>query len=99
MSYSVHKTPHELAEERMVLAEEFSRYSGALADLIKAQADYFNLHRVDHKSDTALQRAFDVTPEGTQMTIVKLKLKSIQVTLSSIKTLLETLTNESRGLY
>ncbi|MTV44827.1 hypothetical protein, partial [Streptococcus pneumoniae] len=60
------KTPHEISEERITLAEEYSRYSGELAKLIKAQAEYFNKNREYHKSDTAVERAFDVTDDGVK---------------------------------
>lgn len=93
------KTPHELAQERMELSEQYSKYSGALADLIKTQAEYFIANREKHKSDTACQRAFEITPEGVQITIVKLKLKSLEKQMSAIKTMLDTLTEEARGLY
>lgn len=45
------KTPHQIAEDRMAMAEEYSRYSGEFAKLIKVQADYFVLNRESHKSD------------------------------------------------
>lgn len=101
------KNPHELAEERISLAEEYSRYSGELAKLIKFQADYFNENRNKYlnpdtplfKSDTACQRSFDATAEGVQMTIVKLKLKSIEKTLSATATMLRLLENEAKNLY
>ena len=93
------KTPHQLAEERLELSQQYSMYSGELAQLIKAEAEYYNANRANFKSDTAVKRAFEVTPEGVKITIVKLKLKAIQVQLSSLKSMLETLTNEAHGIY
>ena len=93
------KSPHVLAEERMELSQQYSLYSGELANLIKQQAEHYNLHRPEYKSDTACQRAFETTPEGVKLTVVKLKLKSLQMSMSAIKTMLETLTEEARGLY
>ena len=95
----MNKNPNQLAEERMNLSEQYSKYSGELATLIKAEAEFYNLHRPDYKSDTAVKRAFEVTPEGVKITIIKLKLKALQMQMSSIKTMLETLTEEARGLY
>lgn len=91
--------PHQLAEERIALAEEYSRYSGALADLIKKQALHYNETRKNHKSDTSCQRAFDVTEDGVHMTVVKLKLKSIEKTLSATATMLRLMENEAKSLY
>lgn len=93
------KNPHQLAEERMELSEQYSKYSGDLAMLIKAEAEYYNLHRKDHKSDTAVQKAFDVTEEGTRITIIKLKLKALEKQMSAIKTMIDVATEEARGLY
>lgn len=91
--------PHQLAEKRMELSEQYSKYAGELARLIKREAEYYNQNREKHKSDTALKRAFQVTEEGTQITIIKLKLSALKIEMSSIKTMLETLTEEARGLY
>ncbi len=93
------KTPHQLAEERMGMAEEYSRYSGEYAKLIKKQADYFNTNRENHKSDTATQRAFDATDDGVTMAVVKLKLKSIEKQLSASNTMLRLMENEAKSLY
>lgn len=93
------KTPHQLAEERLELSQQYSMYSGELAQLIKSEAEYYNANRANFKSDTAVKRAFEVTPDGVKITIVKLKLKALQMQMSSIKTMLETLTEEARGLY
>lgn len=92
-------TPHEISEKRIILAEEYSRKSAELATLIRSQAEYFNTNREKHKSDTATQRAFDVTEEGIRLTTVKLKLKSIEKTMSAYNTHLRLLENESKNLY
>lgn len=101
------KSPHQLAEDRIVLAEQYSTYSGKLAKLIKIQADYFNAKRNEvsekgvslFKSDTACQRAFEATTEGVQMTIIKLKLKAIEKQLSATATMLRLLENEAKSIY
>lgn len=93
------KTPHELAEARIGLAEEYSRYSGELAKLIKLQAEYFVAQREFHQSDTACQRAWEANQAGVQMTIVKLKLKSIEKTMSAYATMLRLAENEAKSLY
>lgn len=93
------RNPHKLSEARITLAEEYSRYSGELAKYIKKQADHFNQYRSEFKSDTACQRAFDSTEDGVAMTVVKLKLKSIEKTLSAYNTHLRLLENEAKNLY
>lgn len=92
-------TPHEMAQKRLDLSEEYSRYSGEFAKLVKFQADYFHVERENHKSDNACQKAFDRTPEGVQMTILKMKLKSIEKTMSALNTSLRLAENEAKNLY
>lgn len=93
------KSPHQIADERMGMAEEYSRYSGLYADLIKKRAEHFKVERPNHKSDTSVERSWEMTPEGTQMTIVKLKLKAIEKQMSASNTMLRLLENESKNLY
>jgi hypothetical protein len=93
------KTPHQIAEERIGIAEEYSRYSGLYADLIKKRAEHYKVERNAYKSDTATERAWERTDEGTQMTIIKLKLKTIEKKMSASNTMLRLLENESKNLY
>lgn len=93
------KTPHELSQERLDLSEEYSRYAGEYANSIKHQADFFGSNRANFKSDTAVTRAFEQTPEGVRMTILKLKLKAIEKRMSALNTHLRLLENEAKNLY
>ena len=93
------RNPHEISEARITLAEEYSRYSGELAKMIKIQADYFNANRDNHKSDKSTERAFEGTEEGVKMAVVKLKLKAIEKTMSAYNTHLRLLENEAKNLY
>ncbi len=93
------KTPHQIAEERVGMAEEYSRYSGLFADLIKKRAEHFKDERVKHKSDTAVERAWERTADGVQMTIIKLKLKALEKQMSASNTMLRLMENEAKSLY
>jgi hypothetical protein len=93
------KTPHELAEERMGLSEQYSAYSGELAKLTRSEAEFYIANRKEYKSDTAVARAFEVTDDGVKMTTVKLKLKALEKQMSAIKTMIDVATEEARGLY
>lgn len=95
----MNKTPHQLADERIGLANEYSRYSGMFADLIKKRAEHFKLERANYNSDTATERAWERTEEGTKMSIIKLKLKSIEKQLSATNTMLRLMENEAKSLY
>lgn len=93
------KTPHELSEERLELAEHYAKASELFAYYIKKQADFFNENRKDYKSDNATQKAFEATEDGVNMVVTKLKLKSIEKRMSALNTHLRLLENEAKNLY
>ncbi len=93
------KTPFQIAEERIGMAEEYSRYSGLYADLTKKRAEHYKIERENHKSDTSVERAWERTLEGVQMTIIKLKLKAIEKQLSASNTMLRLLEKQTKSLY
>jgi hypothetical protein len=93
------RNPHQLAEARIGLSEEYSRYSGRYAEMVRARAQFFKDHRADHKSDTATQRAFELTDDGVVMEVLKMKLKSIEKTMSAYNTYLRLKENEAKNLY
>lgn len=92
-------TPHEISDKLVELSEEYSRFSGEMARMIKTEAEYFNANRVNHKSDTAVMRAFAVTEEGVKLVVLRLKLRSLEKTMSALKTHLRMLEIEARGEY
>ena len=92
------KTPHEYLDELDRITAEFAKLSEIYADLITYQAEYYGLHREEHKSDTAVQRAFDRTENGIKMQVVKMKLKSKEKQLSTIRTALRLLDLEARNI-
>jgi hypothetical protein len=93
------KTPHELADELIILSENYSRFAGQYADHIKLQADFFNTFRENYKSDNATQKAFDATPAGVKLVILKLKLKALEKQMSATRTFLRLVENEAHGIY
>ena len=95
----MNKSPHALADERIGLAEEYSRYSGLYAELIKKRAEHYREHRHNFKSDLACEREWENTEIGVQMTVIKMKLKTIEKKLSATATMLGLLENESKNLY
>jgi hypothetical protein len=93
------KTPHEIAEDRILLSAEYQKLSSELADLMDKQTIYFTTHWDNHKSDKSVERAFDSTPEGMRLNRIKLRMKAIDKQFSASRTMLDVLTNESRNLY
>ena len=93
------KTPHDYANEIMGLSQEFSLYSGEMAKLKRTRAEFYTLQRANLGSDTALQRAFEITDDGIKMTTLKLKLSAIKVQIAANKTMITLASEEERGLY
>lgn len=93
------KTPHQLAEERIGMAEEYSRYSQSFANLTRTRAEHFKENRHLHKSDTACERDWERTPDGVEMMIIKMKLKALEKQMSASNTMLRLLENEAKNLY
>lgn len=93
------KTPRQYAKELMVLSDEYSKLSALYADCIKDQAKFFHENRDKHKSDNATQKAFELTERGIVMTVAKLKLKSKEKEMSSIKTMLRLLETEAKNQF
>jgi len=88
-----------MADKRLALAEEYSRYSGEWVKCNKHLADFFNSDRQNHKSDNACQKAFDRTEIGVLMVTLKMKLKSIEKEMSALNTALRLAENEAKSLY
>lgn len=93
------KTPHQLADERYQMSVDYSTYSGELAKMIRTEAEYYVANRSKFKSDTAVQRAFDITDDGVKMAVLKLKIKALEKSMAAVKTLIDVATEEARGLY
>ncbi len=92
------KTPNQYIDELERITDQFSKLSEMWADLITFQAEYYHANRDKHKSDTAVQRAFDRTPRGIEMQICKAKLKSKEKQMSTIKTALRLLDTQAHNL-
>ena len=95
----MNKNPHQLADEVMDLSQQFSVYSGEYAKLLPVRGEYYVSNRANFKSDTAVQRAFDITPDGIKMAILKLKLSALKVQMSANKTMIKVATEEAHGVY
>lgn len=95
----MNKSPHQLAQDRIDLSEQYSVCAAKYAGYVKLQADHFNKFREEFKSDNATKRAWEATEEGVEMTILKLKMKSIEKKMTALNTMLRLLENEAKNLY
>jgi hypothetical protein len=99
MNELLSRTPSELAELRLELADAYSKAGELKVQLMRLHALYYEAYRQDHKSDTGLERAWELTDDGLNLMEINVKLKTIQTKMSAIKTLLETKSMESRNFY
>ena len=95
----INKTPGELANLRLELADWFSKAGEQKVGLMRMHAEYFSAHRAEFKSDTALERAWEMTDEGLLLMELREKMRSLEHKLSAIKSLLDTRNFEARSQY
>ena len=93
------KTPHEYAQELMLISDKYSKAGELYNNLRKVYAEYYKTFRDTYKSDAGLDRAFDLTTEGQEMAEAKLKMKTLEHKASAIKNYLRVMENESRNQY
>ena len=93
------KTPRELAEQNLTLADEYGKIAERLADLVGLKAEWWKSFREDYKSDASAERSWDLTKEGQEMTLLKMKLKSKEKRMSANKTMIRVAENESYNQY
>lgn len=90
-------TPQQLAQYVWEMSVDFSRASEVYAGYIRKQAEFFIQERPNHKSDTATTKAWDVTPDGIDMAVTKMKIKSLEKKMSAGKAYLNVLNAEARN--
>ena len=93
------KTPQQLAEERLMIAEEYALLGQRKVELMYKRAEYYNENRQEHKSDASVMRAWEVTEDGLDLMVIKEKMKSKEHRLSAIRTLLEVANKEAFNQY
>jgi len=93
------KTPHQLADERLVIADEYAKLGQKKVELMYKRAKFFTENRPNYKSDSAVERAFEITEDGLDLMVIREKMRSKEHKLSAIRTLLEVKNNEIRNQY
>lgn len=91
--------PHEAADRRVTLSEEYSRLSDEMSELKKLSVKWFATNRPDHKSDKACERSFDATNEGLRMIELTFRLKAIEKEMSSLNTFIRNAENQAKNYY
>jgi len=93
------KTPHQLAEEIVILADECSRLAERYNELNILYAEWWKTYRQDYKSDKAAEKAWDLTLEGQEMWTIKTKIKTKERKISAYKAFIRVLENEARNQF
>ena len=89
--------PQGAAEDLAILAGEYSWIMGRLEEIIPRRAPIWNKLRVDFKSDTATERAYDATEDGVSEQILKLRAKGVEKCMSAMKSLIQIATNQANN--
>jgi hypothetical protein len=95
----IQKPPQEIAEDRVTLAEEYSRLSDEYGTLEQDQIKHFVANRDKYKSDKACERVWQATESGLRWVYLKSRLKGIEKLLSASNTLLRHYENQGKNLY
>lgn len=92
-------SPNEIADERLQLAYDHSLQGERLVKIKKMKAEMWPKLRVNCKSDTQADRAWDATPEGLEEMELRMSMKSKELRMSALKTKIDVLNSEARNQY
>lgn len=88
----------EIAEERVQLAGEYERDAELLTDILTQKAAIWPELRKNLKSDRSADKAWDSTPAGINEMKLRLKMKASEKKMSALKTMLDVMEGEARGI-
>lgn len=80
--------PIACANDLSVLSGEYSWSCTQLENILSRKPSVWNSMRPNYKSDTACERAWEATEDGVNEAGLKLRLKSCEKMMSSLKTLI-----------
>lgn len=93
------QTPGQLANSRLVIADEYGKLGERKVELLKLRALYYQSFREDVKSDAALERRWESTNEGIELMTIREKMKAKEFKMSAIKSMLDTKNFEAKNTY
>jgi len=91
--------PHKLAEERLELAYQHSVQGQRLVEIKVEKARKWDEFKKEYKSDTATEKAWERTELGLEEMKLRASMKSKELRMSAIKTMIEVLNDEARNYY
>jgi hypothetical protein len=90
-------TPHQSAEDLAILAGEYAYVMGQWELILQRKPAIWNGMRLQFKSDTACERAWEQTADGMQEASFRLRAKAIEKMMSALKSLIRIAEGESRN--
>jgi len=90
--------PHVCADDLSILAGEYSWMCGQLEDILVTKPSYWNSKRAEVKSDTACEKAWEMTEAGINETGLRLRLKGVEKMMSALKSLLRLAEQEAKNI-
>jgi len=91
--------PSELAQHCLELSELYAKAGELSVKLQRSYALFYETHRSEVKSDSALERKFELTEDGLALMEIRMKMKTLQSKISAIKTLLRVAENENKNQW
>lgn len=92
-------TPHQLADLRVKLGGAYAYYSETMESLLREKHLQYPLLKERSKSEKEVDRLWMQTQQGLLEAQLKIRLKSIEKLMSSVKSLLDVLNTEARSQY
>ena len=93
------ETPRDISEERLKIADQYSKLGQRKVELMYKRAEYYREHRPDHKSDASVERSWEMTEEGLELMVIKEKMKAKLTKMSALKSALEVANAENYNQY
>ena len=81
--------PAKCAEDRAILSGEYAWICGQLEAILMRKPAIWNTLRKDVKSDTAAERAYEMTTDGLNEIGLRLRLKSCEQMMRGLSSLLK----------
>jgi len=93
------KTPKQLAEERLIIADQYAKLGERKVQLKRLRAKHYDDYREDYTSDAGVKRAWERTEEGLELMEIKEKMKSKDHKMSALFTMIKVMESEARNQY
>src|SRR3990167_742393 len=92
-------SPGDLSQLLIVIAAEYGSLSEEMKDILRIKVKEWIKLRQDVKSDTQAERLWQLSESGTKETELRLDMKSMEKTMSAIRTRLHVLGVEALNQY